>query len=183
MDRRKRKTETAFKEALFHFLEKKELNRITVRELCEYADMNRGTFYLHYLDIYDLMERTEQEMIDAVFNVPTDDLRTAEESVYAAFRYVREHKTEYRIMFSANTGFMNKLRGVMIESSAARLRRVIPNCTESLAKIVSTIYIGGATALLEYWVIKDDCNTDPPVLLSSLDQITKYIYENSRTES
>lgn len=183
MDRRNRKTEAAFTSALIYYLDKKDLNRITVKELCEYADMNRGTFYLHYLDIYDLMERTEQDMIDAVFRVPSDNLRTAEESVFETFRHVREHKTEYRIMFSANTGFMNKLRDVMIESSAARLKRVIPNCTDSLARIVSTIYIGGATALLEYWVIKDDCKTDPAVLLASLDQITKYMYENSRTES
>ncbi|MBQ3427955.1 MAG: TetR/AcrR family transcriptional regulator [Clostridia bacterium] len=183
MDRRNRKTEEAFTSALFYYLEKKDLNRITVKELCEYADMNRGTFYLHYLDIYDLLERTEQTMISAVFNVPSNDLRTAEDSVFATFRYVRDHKREYRIMFNANTGFMNKLRNIMIYSSAERLKRVIPNCNDSLARIVSTIYIGGATSLLEYWVTEDDCQTDPSTLLASLDQITKYIYEHSKTES
>lgn len=51
-------------------LEKKEISRITVRELCELTGINRATFYHHYLDIYDLMEKTErriqQEFIDSV---------------------------------------------------------------------------------------------------------------------
>lgn len=178
MDRRNKKTEAAFTSALFHFLENKDLNKITVKELCEFADMNRGTFYLHYLDIYDLMEKTEQTMIDSIFTAPSDELRNDGESVLSAFRYVREHKTEYRIMLNSDSGFMNKLRDILADSTAKRLKKLIPGCTDELARITSTIYIGGATALLEYWVTKDDCRTDPAELLSSLDRITKYIYDN-----
>ena len=179
MDRRNKKTEAAFTSALFYFLEKKGMNKITVKELCEYADMNRGTFYLHYLDIYDLIEKTERNMIDAIFTGPQDDLRTDGESVLSTFRYVREHKTEYRIMLSSDSGFMNKLRDILTDSTAKRLKKLVPDCTDALARITSTLYIGGATALLEYWVTKDDCRTDPAELLSSLDHITKYIH-NSR---
>ncbi|MBR0366644.1 MAG: TetR/AcrR family transcriptional regulator [Clostridia bacterium] len=178
MDRRNKKTEAAFTSALFHFLEKKELNKITVKELCEYADMNRGTFYLHYLDIYDLMEKTERNMIDAIFTAPPDDLHTDGESVISTFRYVREHKTEYRVMLKSDSGFMNKLRDYMADSTAKRLKKLVPGCTDALAQITSTIYMGGATALLEYWLTKDDCRTDPAELFSSLDHITKYIHEN-----
>jgi AcrR family transcriptional regulator len=45
------------------------LNQITVKELCELADINRGTFYSHYTDIYDLVEKLEDELIEKMANV------------------------------------------------------------------------------------------------------------------
>ena len=42
-------------EALISLLEKKDLEFITVKEICETAGVNRSTFYLHYETISDLM--------------------------------------------------------------------------------------------------------------------------------
>ena len=46
-------------------MSKKPLANITVKELCEQADINRGTFYRYYKDIYDLFNQLEKEMISA----------------------------------------------------------------------------------------------------------------------
>lgn len=43
----------------------KKIQDITVRELTEMADLNRGTFYLHYKDVFDLLEQTEEELLTA----------------------------------------------------------------------------------------------------------------------
>lgn len=50
-------------EALISLLEKKDLEFITVKEICETAGVNRSTFYLHYETISDLMNETV-EMVD-----------------------------------------------------------------------------------------------------------------------
>ena len=42
---------------------------ITVRELTEMADLNRGTFYLHYKDVFDLLEQTETELLGKLNSV------------------------------------------------------------------------------------------------------------------
>ncbi len=42
----------------------KNLRDISVSELTDLADINRGTFYLHYKDIYDLFEQTEKELLN-----------------------------------------------------------------------------------------------------------------------
>ncbi len=52
-DRRVRKTLAAVYQALAALLSEKELKDITIRELCERADINKSTFYLHFHDIYD----------------------------------------------------------------------------------------------------------------------------------
>jgi AcrR family transcriptional regulator len=63
-DRRVRKTKDRIKRTLITLLLKKELNDITVSELAESADINRGTFYLHYKDTADLFREIENEMVE-----------------------------------------------------------------------------------------------------------------------
>ena len=48
------KTKRAIKESFLQLLKQKNLNRITVTELANLAEINKGTFYLHYCDIYAL---------------------------------------------------------------------------------------------------------------------------------
>ena len=56
IDRRVRKTKQQLQDGFIQLRKKKDLKDITVKELCELTDLNRGTFYLHYKDIYDLLE-------------------------------------------------------------------------------------------------------------------------------
>ena len=62
-DRRTEKTKRAIKKAFVSILAEKELNKVTVREISEKADINRATFYAHYLDVYDLYDKVEQEVL------------------------------------------------------------------------------------------------------------------------
>ena len=52
-DRRVRKTEQAVQSAFAKLLSEKDITDITIKELCDKADINKSTFYLHYKDIYD----------------------------------------------------------------------------------------------------------------------------------
>ena len=60
------KTALRMDEALIALLEKKDLEYITVKEICEEADVNRSTFYLHYETVGDLVDETT-EMINKRF--------------------------------------------------------------------------------------------------------------------
>ncbi|MBO3065535.1 TetR/AcrR family transcriptional regulator [Staphylococcus shinii] len=63
-DRRVRKTKNAIKQAFIKLLAEKELERITIQDITTLADINRGTFYLHYEDKYILLSDLEDEFID-----------------------------------------------------------------------------------------------------------------------
>ena len=64
MDRRIRKTRAALKGALANLMLVKQVKDISVRELTDLADVNRGTFYLHYKDVFDLLEKTEDDILE-----------------------------------------------------------------------------------------------------------------------
>ena len=73
-DRRIKRTRYLLVHALTSLMLKKSIKDITVKELCESVDINRGTFYLHYKDIYDMLEQTEQgllEQFEQVFKIIT----------------------------------------------------------------------------------------------------------------
>ena len=61
-DHRVRVTKLMLRKAFTELLSKKPLQSISVKELCELANVNRGTFYTHYQDIYALLEEIEGEM-------------------------------------------------------------------------------------------------------------------------
>ena len=70
-DRRIRKTEQALQNAFAELIREKELPMITIRELCEKADINKSTFYLHYRDIYDLASSMKRQFLNDCYRIIT----------------------------------------------------------------------------------------------------------------
>lgn len=63
-DHRVRVTKMLIQKSLTNLLKKKPIQSISIKELCSGAGINRGTFYSHYTDIYDLMQNMQAEMLD-----------------------------------------------------------------------------------------------------------------------
>lgn len=68
MDLRVKKTKNSIINAFLQLRAKKPLERITIKELADLAEINKATFYLHYKDIYDLSEHLENDLFRSVFN-------------------------------------------------------------------------------------------------------------------
>lgn len=61
--RRIKMTKDLLCDSLIHFLKQKDIQRITVKEICEFADINRSTFYRYYQDPFDQLMKLQQEII------------------------------------------------------------------------------------------------------------------------
>lgn len=68
MDLRIKRTKESIRNAFIKLREKKPIEKISIRELSELANINKATFYLHYRDIYDLAENVERTLIDEIFS-------------------------------------------------------------------------------------------------------------------
>ncbi|MFF2176618.1 TetR/AcrR family transcriptional regulator [Lysinibacillus sp. NPDC058147] len=76
-DRRIIRTKNEIKQAFFSLLSEKNFEAITVRDITDRANINRGTFYLHYVDKYNLLEQYENEIFEK-FNVILDETTNLE---------------------------------------------------------------------------------------------------------
>ena len=64
--RRVKYTKMVLRQSLLELMETRPINMITVKEICALADVNRGTFYAHYSNPYDLLSQIEQELYKAI---------------------------------------------------------------------------------------------------------------------
>lgn len=72
MDLREKKTKRNINNAFLEIRSKKPLERITVKELCEKAEISKATFYLHYKDIYDLSDTLQLNTIKEIMTHISD---------------------------------------------------------------------------------------------------------------
>ena len=69
VDRRIARTRLAIREALVGLIKEKGFDALTVRDIVLLANINRGTFYLHYKDKFDLLEKTETEILNEIYQI------------------------------------------------------------------------------------------------------------------
>lgn len=67
-----KKTKKAFEESLVYLAKDHQLNKISVKELCEVAQLSRNAFYFHYKDINDLIDSIENSLISEVADILQD---------------------------------------------------------------------------------------------------------------
>lgn len=111
--------------------EKKDINKITVTELAQRADISKTTFYYHYEDIYAVAEEFENELIDQLTAVLSnlETVTTAETldfSYYARgiLSFLKENEENYRMVLGASSPklFVEKLK----KSIAHQIAKIVP---------------------------------------------------------
>lgn len=87
-DRRVRKSKRAIKQAFIHLLTENNLDRITIQQISDLADVNRGTFYLNYEDKYALLDEMENEQIEEIKGFV--DIRKMDLSTKTSDRFIED---------------------------------------------------------------------------------------------
>lgn len=68
-DRRTKKTQRQLKKMLVKLLQDKPIDKITVAELARASDIGRGTFYIHYKDVYDLYDSVVADVVNQLTGI------------------------------------------------------------------------------------------------------------------
>ena len=71
-NRKTRYTRRVIKESYYELLAEKPFDKITVKEICERADINKGSFYNHFENIYTLQAELENEAIENLKQILTE---------------------------------------------------------------------------------------------------------------
>ena len=129
-DRRVRKTKKAMTEALAKLMLKKPLSDISVREISETADINRGTFYLHYKDVYDMAEKLQNDIFEK-FNRIVDEHEAKENAdelfpmLVELFNLLQDNSELAKVLIGKNgdAAFVDKLKNIIREKCFVNVRK------------------------------------------------------------
>ena len=98
-DRRPQKTKRALKNVLVDLLQTRDLQTISIKEITDLADISRGTFYLHFDDIFALYQSIEFDVIENITQiiqtkVPIQDEDELDKIIGSIFEYLTDHIKE-----------------------------------------------------------------------------------------
>ncbi len=112
-------TANLMNQALISLLEKKDIEFITVTEITKKAGVNRSTFYLHYENIYDLLEETIKNLnakfinsfnvkVPLKINSPKDAFLITNDFLLPYLNFCKENKRVLRLVNQKPQLFQNK---------------------------------------------------------------------------
>ncbi|WP_332236756.1 TetR/AcrR family transcriptional regulator [Sporolactobacillus sp. KGMB 08714] len=114
IDRRIARTRRMIRDALTKLIEEKGFDAITVSDLTERADINRGTFYLHYRDKYDLLRQSEEEIladIEAISEMSMEQLNDDSPVQYEKMEKQIPFLVHLLVYLGSNSDFMKVILG------------------------------------------------------------------------
>lgn len=178
-DRRVRRTKKLLTQALTALLQEKQISEITVRELTDLADMNRGTFYLYYKDIYDMLEKIEDSMFEALDRIidlegeAPADLRT-KEILLRLFQFIGENREMCRVLLSPNgdMSFLHRLNGVMREKCLRFFGAAEAEGADGDFDYHYNFLMFGTAGLIRAWVNRD-CAESPEQMADLADRMIR----------
>ncbi len=173
-DRRTRRTKKLLTEAFIELLAQKKLNEITIKELCEKADVNRGTFYLHYQDIYDLKQQIEKDLYNELGEliVPFPNVRELDsyQLFYNMFSFTKKNAAIFNALLGPN-GDISFLTNLNTLFKQYYLSPIMQGQPISYARNIEYAYdfvSAGFTGLVTSWLTGDnDCSIEEMAKLTS----------------
>jgi AcrR family transcriptional regulator len=158
-DRKTRYTRKVLADSLVELMKDKPFIKITIRELCEKADINRTTFYAHYRDQYDLLRQIEEETLGSIEQMldKYDNRRSKREvleMVEEILSFIAGNSTSLQVLLSENgdIGFQKKLfRYFMLKE---QVMKYFPkkSIREETKEYWSVYIINGTIGLVQYWL-------------------------------
>ena len=157
--RRVRKTRRQLRECLITLLKEKKVQDITVRELTDMADLNRGTFYLHYKDVFDLLEKTEAELQEdfnqLVCKHDAVDLKQRPSVIFnEIYSLVYDNADLIEILLGENgdLNFVNRLKQLIREKCLKDWMEVFRSGNAAAFDAFFSFIVSGCIGLVQYWL-------------------------------
>lgn len=161
-----RNTKRRLREGLLKLMEEKPINEISVKELTDLVDVNRGTFYFHYQDIYDLLRAMEDEFFvqfdrtlteHKPFSDPGKDAGTGtavSPYLHAIFSFLYENRSFCRIMLSlhGDMQFVDRVKTRVDDQCRYFWQILAPGADELRYGIYNAFIINGCIGLIQEWV-------------------------------
>lgn len=157
VNRRVKYTKMVLRETLIDLLKTKPINRITVTDICQHADLNRGTFYNYYCDAYDLLAQIEEDLYEELLQTIRRFVEDGDSDslLVDLLTTIEKNRDLCHVLFIVNTDqtFLNRLLELMREYTFRYWRaNNVNNLSASQMDLLYTFFSHGAVGVLKKWI-------------------------------
>ena len=185
IDQRVRLTQHLLKNALVQLMQEQHISKISIRAICEFAGINRSTFYVHYTDQYDLLKKVEQEVLDNLSKYLSSQALDENHpiSVQVLTRvldYAKKNAELFKALLSENCDFT-------FQKNLIELAQIISSQQNQSFDARTQEYIKlfgftGIISILQKW-LHDGTNESPAQMAEFVTQICYYGISGIKKES
>lgn len=142
-------------EAFLLLLQEKNLNKITVTDICKEADINRGTFYSYYNDPFDLMRSIEDELIEKMMSAIY--ISGEQNILNELLNLILINKELCKIIFNEKNSsrVLNTVLNSVHDLTITEIKKQFPNAHETHLEYFFTYSIGGIIEVIRKWINDD----------------------------
>lgn len=157
-DRRVKYTRTRLRDGLVTLLQQKPIEKISVKEICEAADVNRSTFYSHYSDQYHLFQQTQQEVLQDLNDYLADYNFTGREAdlhqiLKRVFEYIAANAALCKVLLGENGD--QTLQQALVQMVRNQSLKVWPGAAclnPQMVEHILLFHISGSVGLVKHWL-------------------------------
>ncbi|MGN1095211.1 MAG: TetR/AcrR family transcriptional regulator [Eubacteriales bacterium] len=159
-NKRRKDSRNRIETAFVREIQEKEINKITVTDICNKAGVNRTTFYANYIDIYDLADTVKKRLEDEINELYRDEREKKYNSLdfLKLFRHIKENMLFYKTYFKL--GMDGKFSVTEWDSTLAGKRFGGENIDYHIE-----FFRYGLNAVIKKW-LKNDCAESPEEIFS-----------------
>ena len=157
-------TKTCLRDAFWQLYSEKPIEKITIKEITELAGYNRGTFYLYYKDVYDILSQIEQDILDNI-RLAVDVIQQKDPEDFtnnlSIFVELMQTYSKYSTVLLGDNGdplFTTQLKE-LIWPLIQRFFLPLKELNEYHMSLLSEFYLSGILAAVSKW------NLDPQITL------------------
>ena len=158
-NRKTRYTKMVLRESLLELMKTTPISNIYVKEICAYADVSRSTFYTYYNDQYDLLKKTQEEILDFIDNLHSKyafykgSSRESLQMLEEFLQYIADNNKSIYVLFSENgdINFQKNIFSVMYQ------KNIIKSLTDKLPDEQTRQYyylfiVTGSLGIIYHWI-------------------------------
>lgn len=154
-NRNARRSKKLIRESFIELVkEKKDITKISVKEIIEKADISKSTFYAHYQDIYAVLEEFENELIDEITSTIEEFFKDKKKDfdpyIKRLLLLFQENENFYSMFFKSDiyVSLVEKIKKIIKNELSKYITKELPNTDKKTIAFTISFFTNGITYLM-----------------------------------
>ena len=162
-NKRRKQSQEKIEKIFIELLQTKELNQISVTDICKLTHLNRSTFYANYIDIYDLADKLKEKLENEISQIYADEIVNQYNSnnFLKLFTHIKENQLFYKTYFKL--GFDNNYKIFYYDTNLSR-----EYFKDTFINYHIEFFKNGLNSVIKLW-LKNNCQESPEEINSIIE--------------